>query len=64
MREELEEFQISSREFECEFEVQFEQLEFKNKDFLLEILKFGSENFLFKVKIWIYFNYFLIFIKS
>lgn len=63
-REELEEFQISSRELECELEAQLEQLESKNKDLLSETSKLGSENSSLKVKIWIYFNYFLIFIKN
>lgn len=49
-REELEEFQISSRELECELEAQLEQLESKNKDLLSETSKLGSENSSLKVR--------------
>lgn len=49
-REELEEFQISSRELECELEAQLEQLESKNKDLLSETSKLGSENSSLKVE--------------
>lgn len=50
-REELEEFQISSRELECELEAQLEQLESKNKDLISETSKLGSENASLKVRI-------------
>lgn len=43
-REELEEFQISSRELEQELEAQLEQLETKNKDNLSQINKLQTDN--------------------
>jgi hypothetical protein len=43
-REELEEFQIGSRELEQELEAQLEQLETKNKDNLSQINKLQTDN--------------------
>lgn len=43
-KEELEEFQISSRELELELEAQLEQLESKNKDNDSQINKLQTDN--------------------
>lgn len=50
-KEELEEFQISSRELELELEAQLEQLETKNKDNESQKNKFMTENEALRVSI-------------
>lgn len=57
-REELEEFQISSRELEQELEAQLEQLETKNKDNLSQINKLQTDNDGLRVRL-MYINVFV-----
>lgn len=50
-QEELEEFQISSRELELELETQLEQLETQTKDLQSSLIKFEQENDLLKCRL-------------